>query len=51
MLSHLMADKVTTVPKAKLKERIGKLSDEELPRLDAALAVFLGLAGRPPVDN
>ena len=41
----LMVDKVTTVPRAKLGERIGRLSDEELVRLGRAILVFLGLAG------
>jgi mRNA interferase MazF len=43
--SRLMADKVTTVPKAKLGTRVGRLSAEESRRLDRALLVFLGLAG------
>lgn len=41
---HLMVDKVTTVPKAKLGARIGRLSDEDLLRLNRALVVFLGIA-------
>jgi mRNA interferase MazF len=43
--SRLMVDKVTTVPRARLGERIGRLSDASLVRLNAALATFLGLAG------
>jgi mRNA interferase MazF len=42
--SRLMIDKVTTVPKARLGKRIGKLNDEDLVRLNRALTVFLGLA-------
>jgi mRNA interferase MazF len=42
--SRLMVDKVTTVPKARLGKRIGKLNDEDLVRLNRALTVFLGLA-------
>jgi mRNA interferase MazF len=42
--SRLMIDKVTTVPKTRLGKRIGKLSDEDLVRLNRALTVFLGLA-------
>lgn len=45
--SHLMVDKITTVAKTKLQERIGKLSDEDMVRLNRAALVFLGLAGRP----
>ena len=41
----LMVDKVTTVPRSKLGERIGKLNDEELVRLGRAIMVFFGLAG------
>jgi mRNA interferase MazF len=43
-VSRLMADKVTTIPKAKLGSRIGSLTEEETRRLDRALLVFLGLA-------
>lgn len=42
--SRLMIDKITTVPKARLVERIGKLNDEDVVRLNRALTVFLGLA-------
>ena len=42
--SRLMIDKVTTVPKSRLDKRVGKLSDEDLVRLNRALTVFLGLA-------
>jgi mRNA interferase MazF len=42
--SRLMVDKVTTVPKARLGKRIGKLNDEDVLRLNRALTVFLGLA-------
>lgn len=41
----LMVDKVTTVPRSKLGDRIGRLSDEELVRLGRAILVFFGLAG------
>jgi mRNA interferase MazF len=43
--SRLMVDKVTTVPKAKLGKRIGRLSDRDLVRVNRALLIFLGLAG------
>ena len=42
-----MIDKVTTVSKAKLGTRIGRIDDEDVLRLNQALMVFLGLA-RPP---
>lgn len=43
--SNLMVDKITTVPRAKLGERIGRLGDDDLIRLGRALVVFLGVAG------
>lgn len=43
--SSLMIDKLTTVRRAKLGERIGRLADEDMVRLDRAVVVFLGLAG------
>jgi mRNA interferase MazF len=42
--SRLMVDKVTTVPKSSLGERIGRLGDEDTIRLNRAIVVFLGLA-------
>jgi mRNA interferase MazF len=42
--SRIMADKITTVPKASLGQRMGRLSDEDLVRLGRAIVVFLGLA-------
>jgi mRNA interferase MazF len=42
---RLMVDKVTTVPRAKVGSRVGRLDDEDLVRLNRALVVFLGLAG------
>ena len=43
--SHMMVDKITTVSKKKLETRIGRLSDEDVVRLNRAVVVFLGLAG------
>ncbi len=45
--SRLMVDKVTTVPKSKVGERIGRLDDADVVRLNQALMVFLGLAVSP----
>ena len=42
--SHLMADKVTTVQRSRLGQRIGFLADDDLLRLNRSLLVFLGLA-------
>ena len=43
--SRLMVDKLTTVPKAKIGSKVGKLPDSDLLRLNRAVVVFLGLAG------
>ena len=42
---RLMVDKITTVPKSKVGQRIGQLDDEDIVRLNRAVLVFLGLAG------
>ena len=43
--SNLMVDKITTVPRAKLGEKIGRLRDDDMVRLGRAVIVFLGVAG------
>jgi mRNA interferase MazF len=43
--SRLMVDKITTIPKSKLRNRIGKLADADMVRLNRAMMFFLGLAG------
>ena len=47
LASRLMVDKITTVPKSKLGERIGRLADEDILRLNRAMLVFLWLAVSP----
>jgi mRNA interferase MazF len=42
--SQLMVDKLTTVPRTSLGERIGRLGDKDITRLDRAIVVFLGVA-------
>lgn len=42
--SPLMVDNLTTVPKASLGTRLGRLGEEGLLRLNRAVVVFLGLA-------
>jgi mRNA interferase MazF len=44
VVSQLMADKVTTVAKAKLQTRVGKLAEDDMTRLNHAVLVFLGLS-------
>jgi len=43
--STLMVDKITTVSRARVGRRIGRLEDENVVRLNRAILVFLGLAG------
>lgn len=43
-VSRLMVDKITTVPKAKIGSRVGRLEDEDVVRLNRAVLVFLGIA-------
>ena len=42
--SSIMLDKVTTMSRSKLGERIGKVSDAEMLELSRRLVVFLSLA-------
>ena len=42
--SRLMVDKITTVPRERLADQIGRLDDEDMIRLNRAVLVFLGLA-------
>lgn len=41
---RLMVDRITTVAKSRLGKRIGRLTDEDVARLNRATLVFLGLA-------
>ena len=43
--SQLMVDKITTVSKGNIQDRVGRLSDEDIVRLNRAVIVFLGLVG------
>jgi mRNA interferase MazF len=42
-----MVDKITTVPKIKIRAHVGRLDDEDILRLNQAVLVFLGLAVSP----
>jgi mRNA interferase MazF len=42
--SQLMVDKITTVSRARLGERLGRLRDDEFIALNRSMIVFLGLA-------
>jgi mRNA interferase MazF len=41
---RLMVDRITTVRKSKISNRIGRLDDEDVLRLNQSMMVFLGLA-------
>ena len=43
--SSLMVDKITTVPRSKLGQQLGRLGDDDIVRLGRAVMVFFGLAG------
>lgn len=43
---RLMVDKITTLPKSKVRARVGRLDDEDILRLNQAILV-LGLAVSP----
>jgi hypothetical protein len=40
-----MADKIMTIPRSKLDDRIGRLADPDILQMNRASVVFLGLAG------
>lgn len=42
--SQVMVDKITTMPRANVRDHLGRLADDDLVRLDRALLVFVGLA-------
>lgn len=41
---RLMVDKITTVRRTRLGDRVGELSDADIVRLNRAIVVFLGIA-------
>lgn len=43
--SHVMADKVLTVPRSALGKRVGRLQPAELAAVSQLIIVFLALAG------
>lgn len=42
---RLMVDKITTVPRSKIGDRVGRLGYQDMVRLGRAVIVFFGLAG------
>jgi mRNA interferase MazF len=43
--SCIMADKIVSIPKARLRILIGHIDDDDIMALNRAIFVFLGLAG------
>lgn len=43
--SSLVVDKITTVPRSKLGQGLGRLGDDDMVRFGRAVMVFFGLAG------
>ena len=43
--SRLIVDKITTVSKQRIGEKIGRMAEEDMVRLNRAILVFLGFAG------
>lgn len=44
VISRIMVDEVTTVPRSKIGSRVGRLGVEGMVRLNRAVLVFLGIA-------
>jgi mRNA interferase MazF len=40
----IMVDKITTMPRENVRDRLGRIADADVVRLDRARMVFLGLA-------
>ena len=45
--SVILLEQIRTIDKQRLKERIGTLSESQIPDVDAALGVSLGIANLP----
>ena len=43
--SYVMADKISSIPKTRIRTRVGRLAAPDISSLDRAVFVFLGLAG------
>jgi mRNA interferase MazF len=39
-----MADKIASIPRTRIDQRVGRLDDDDIVELNRALLVFLGLA-------
>lgn len=47
--SVVLLEQLRTIDKQRLKERIGALNDSQMPVVDAALGVSLGITGQPQI--
>jgi len=45
--SWLMVDKISTVPRSRLGQQIGRLEEDSMTTLERAVLTFLGISGRP----
>lgn len=43
--AHAMTDKIVTVPRTRIRDQLGRLTESEVVALNRAVFVFLGLAG------
>ncbi len=43
--SHAMTDKIVTIPRTRVRDHIGRLTESEIVALNRAVFIFLGLAG------
>lgn len=43
VMSRVVVDKITTLPRSKFGKRVGRLSDDNMRRIDEAVIRFLGL--------
>jgi mRNA interferase MazF len=48
---RLMVDKVTTMPRSKIRTHVGRLDEQDIMRLNQAVLVFLGLAAPPKIKR
>lgn len=44
VISWLMVDRISTVPRSSLRTRTGRLAEEDIIKLNRAILVFLGIA-------
>ena len=50
-VSEIMADKVTAVPRSRLRATIGRLDADQTRELDRAIVVVLGIGQRLPAQD